>query len=257
MTTPLTILIADPDRVYAKYLEKELANFFEDIHFVSVHSGKELVALFKDQQPDIVLMELILPEIDGIQALEQMQKQAYKSTIILHSAVKNKEVIQKAMQLGVAGFIQKPSFPKEIYKKTQMMILQKGSTIYNDTETNNPKENHQQNIVIVLSEIGISPHLDGYQYIKTGVQLAMDDPSILERITSDLYPTIGEICDCSASQVERSMRYAIRHTFEDMDVITMETLFGYSPEETHHYPTNGEFIAIVADHALMRDIPLQ
>lgn len=102
-----------------------------------------------------------------------------------------------------------------------------------------------------LKDLGISPGLLGYRYLRSAVKLVMDNPDIVDRITKELYPKVAELNGTTPTRVERAIRHAIEHAWDNFGYEAREAIFrgSYSPRTGK--PTNGEFIATVADYLLI------
>lgn len=109
-------------------------------------------------------------------------------------------------------------------------------------------ENTKVKISKVLKDLGISPSLRGFDYLKEAIERTMADRTLLRKVTSRLYPNIAEKFDTTGSRVERAMRHAIECGIGRGDLQLMEAVFGYviSPEKGK--ATNSEFIACVVDY---------
>lgn len=102
-----------------------------------------------------------------------------------------------------------------------------------------------------LKDLGISPSLLGYRYLRSAIKLVMDDPDIVHSITKELYPKVAELNGTTPSRVERTIRYAIEYAWYSYGNAARETIFRESYSAARGKPTNEEFIATVADYLLI------
>ena len=111
-----------------------------------------------------------------------------------------------------------------------------------------------ENISNVFITVGIPAHIKGYQFLREAVKMAIVNPDIINSITKKLYPEVAKRFNTSASKVERAIRHAIEVAWNRGKIENINSLFGvrvYSPNEK---PTNGEFIALVADKMLLESV---
>ena len=87
--------------------------------------------------------------------------------------------------------------------------------------------------------------------MREAIKLAMENPDIINSITKKLYPSIAERFDTSASKVERAIRHAIEVAWNRGKIENINTVFGLPVYDSNDKPTNGEFIALVADKMLV------
>ena len=106
-----------------------------------------------------------------------------------------------------------------------------------------------------LKDLGISPALQGYTYLREALELVMDNSELAYRggITKILYPTIAKKYKNTIGGIERSIRYAIEIAFDRTGSDLLEKMFGCSTDACKGKATNSEFIATIADYLLLRE----
>ena len=104
-----------------------------------------------------------------------------------------------------------------------------------------------QAIEAMCLRVGIPPHIQGYQYIHTAIEMILDKPYFINRITKELYPGIAVRHDTTASKVERSIRHAVEVVWSRGNVEAINDVFGFTVCTHENKPTNGEFIALLAN----------
>lgn len=189
---------------------------------------------------DIVLMDLIIPKMDGLSVLEAIHKKNIHLKSIIATSMNSVDVISKCMEIGVNYYMLKPYR----FEALESHIL----SIYNrDSKMTVSARDLRQAITSLLHSLGIPSHIKGYLYIRDGVDLMYNNPSMIGAITKELYPEIASKYDTTSSRVERAIRHAIEVSWSRGDYDLMENLFGHSVDYDRAKPTNSEFIATIAD----------
>ena len=190
---------------------------------------------------DLIIMDLLLPGVDGLTILENLKSRKMTKKIIIISSYKDDYSIKKANSLGVDYFMMKPfdlvslnNRIKEVYEKEKIL---KESKI-EDTESE---------ISSMLHSLGIPSHILGYQYIREGILLIYKNNKIVTLVTKDIYPEIANRFNTTTSRVERAIRHAIEISWIRGDLKLMEKLFGNSIDFEKSKPTNSEFLTTLAD----------
>lgn len=212
----------------------------------SAVNGSEGLKLLQTKagEYDIVLLDLIMPGMDGIKVLEEVQKQNIDAKIIVLTSYNSPEVIRKVSGLGIKYFMLKPFELSDLESK----ILE-----YSIDEVKGHKtidlfySNLQMSVTKLLHELGVPSHIKGYSYIREGIMLVFNDPSLSSAITKELYPSIAKKYDTTTSRVERAIRHAIEVSWNRANWELMEEVFGYSVDIDKAKATNSEFIVTLAD----------
>ena len=225
--------------------------------------GYETLESVKKTTPDIVVMDVVLPGLDGFALIENIFKSnelLKKPKIVVVSSLSHEGFINKAMQLGVSYFMIKPvnesvliDRVKEVCSsssKPVSTIISKDVTIENASEKYRAKL-VEEKITNIFITVGIPAHNKGYQFLREAIKLAIDNPEIINSITKQLYPAIAEKFETSASKVERAIRHAIEVAWNRGKIENINSIFGIRVYGSNEKPTNGEFIALVADKMLI------
>ena len=219
----------------------------EYIHLVDVaYDGKEGFDKLKDHsdQYDVVLLDLIMPNKDGIAVLEFMKKKAIDKKVIVLTSYNTQDMIRKVSELGVSYFILKP-FELEDLEKRITEVAE--GVKFGGKEIDVYHNNLQIAITKTLHELGVPSHIKGYQYIRESISLVYERPEIVGGITKELYPEVAKKFDTTVSRVERAIRHAIEVSWNRGNWQLMEEIFGHSVDIDKAKPTNSEFIITVAD----------
>ncbi|MBO5237523.1 MAG: sporulation transcription factor Spo0A [Lachnospiraceae bacterium] len=247
---------------------KILSDYFEaskEIEVVGIeYSGQKAYNQIIALRPDVVLMNMILPELDGLGIMEQLVgnlEVPRLPRVIVVSAVDNPVIMDCACQAGVDYYIMKPYRLETIYnrivqlqapfvgdKRSRNLALRSYESKRNLEKYECFEENYlEAEITDVLRRIGVPAHIKGYQYIRTGIIMAVHDIAILNYITKLLYPSIAKQYNTTASSVERAIRHAIEVAWSRGDVEVLQEIFGFTINANRGKPTNSEFIAQIAD----------
>ncbi len=210
----------------------------------------------KDNEVDVIITDIVLPNIDGYEFMEAINKQglANKPKILVLSALSNDNFINKALQYGADYYMIKPCDVNLLkqrvneLKNTPIMVEKQNNDIKSVKPRNRQLEEKITNIFIT---VGIPAHIKGYQFLREAIKMAIDNPEIINSITKKLYPSIAERFETTASKVERAIRHAIEVAWNRGKIENINALFGIRVYSNNEKPTNGEFIALVADKMLI------
>ncbi|GAE24616.1 stage 0 sporulation two-component response regulator [Halalkalibacter wakoensis JCM 9140] len=257
----IKVCIADDNRELVNLLN-EYISAQSDLEVVgSAYNGQECLTLIEEKEPDVLILDIIMPHLDGLAVLERINKLNLKKkpNIIMLTAFGQEDVTKKAVDLGAAYYVLKPfdmevliSNIREISGQTRSFIQQSPST--NSFISNiNSKPAEQQgfnldaSITSIIHEIGVPAHIKGYMYLREAITMVYNDIELLGSITKVLYPDIAKKFNTTSSRVERAIRHAIEVAWSRGNIDSISSLFGYTVSHSKAKPTNSEFIAMVAD----------
>ena len=225
--------------------------------------GQEASELISITKPDIAILDVIMPHLDGLGVLEKInESQMEKKPIcIMLSAVGQEKITQKAIDLGAQYYIIKPFEIDVLIKrireiKTFQPTGNKVSFINKEIrapyiEIQQDKKNGTDNlealVTNIIHEVGVPAHIKGYQYLREAIMMVVKDIDVINQITKQLYPEIASKYHTTPSRVERAIRHAIEVAWARGQIDTVESIFGYTVSTSKGKPTNSEFIAMIAD----------
>lgn len=198
--------------------------------------------LEKPEEYDIILLDLVMPVKDGIYVLDELNRRGIEKNIIVETSYNEPNVIRKVSEYGVNYYVLKPFDLTDLENR----IIELSNNIQGKT-INLYHSNLQISITKMLHELGMPSHIKGYQYIREGITMIFNDPSLIGGITKELYPDLATKFDTTVSRVERAIRHAIEVSWNRGSWDYMEELFGHSVDIDKAKPTNSEFIVTVAD----------
>ena len=252
----IKIGIADDNREFCDIL----VDYFrekEDIDLVFIsHDGIKTIDYINMKQPDILVLDMIMPHLDGLGVLEtinNMELEKYPRTIVL-SAVGQEPITQKAISLGAEYYIVKPFNLDVLMKRINQLAgvydedskMQYARAILTGDSEDEAKKLEIE-ITNIIHEIGVPAHIKGYHYLRDAIIMVVEDIDLLGAVTKELYPAIAKANKTTPSRVERAIRYAIEVAWNRGKLETINSLFGYTVQNDKGKPTNSEFIAIIAD----------
>ena len=207
--------------------------------------GKEGILLIDQKQEDydIVLLDLVMPNKDGLSVLEHIYNNHIDKKVIVVTAYNTQDMIRKVASLGANYFMLKPFELSDLEEKINTLRESEIAGASFDLFHNNL----QISITRTLHELGVPSHIKGYQYIREGISLVYKRPDIIGGITKELYPEIAKKYDSTVSRVERAIRHAIEVSWNRGNWDLMEEIFGHSVDIDKAKPTNSEFIVTIAD----------
>ena len=215
----LSVAIADDNQKILDLLEKVIGTDQELDLVGKAKNGEEMCRIIKEKNPDVVLLDLIMPKMDGLTVMDQINQDKSVSKrpyFIVITAVGQEKITEDAFNKGANYYIMKPF-------------------------------NLENRVTNMLHEIGIPAHIKGYHYLRDAIMMAVEDMDVLNAITKILYPTVAKKYQTTSSRVERAIRHAIEVAWSRGKLDTLDELFGYTVSTGKGKPTNSEFIALIAD----------
>lgn len=251
----LKVLIADDNPRMVSALETVLQQDSEIAVVGTAEDGIEALKKIEETKPDLLLLDLIMPKLDGIGVLERIC-QARESTkqpeVIVISAISQERVTESAFSLGAAYYLLKP-FDNEVVLK-HVQHFKPGARTHFIAKPDDSRRseklaqyNLESDVTNIIHEIGVPAHIKGYQYLRDAIMMSVDDSEMLNSITKILYPSIAKQHGTTPSRVERAIRHAIEVAWSRGKVDTIDELFGYTVHNGKGKPTNSEFVAMIAD----------
>ena len=259
----IRILVADDNKEFGdtlvSYLEKE-----ENFEVVGIaRDGNQAVDEITMMKPDIVLLDIIMPHLDGLGVLEKLNESNMenKPMCIILSAVGQDKITQKAINLGAQYYIVKLFDIQILVKRIKELkyyqpsqyknnfISREIKTQYIDISPEEKKneENLEALVTNVIHEVGVPAHIKGYQYLREAIIMVVNNIEVINQITKQLYPDIAKKYGTTPSRVERAIRHAIEVAWGRGQADVVESIFGYTVSASKGKPTNSEFIAMIAD----------
>lgn len=240
----MKVLIADDTAEFGKACQKEMAQLgFEAV--LTKKDGRSVIECLESQRFDAVIFDVFMSGLDGIEVMEYIaQSFSQKPIIMVISAVDSAEFENQIISAGADYYFLKPVDAKSIAKRLQSI------TTWNREKLKisaSPQRDIELIISDIMRQIGVPAHIKGYQYLRSAIELCIDDKEMLESVTKLLYPTVAKMYSTTSSRVERAIRHAIEVAWDRGDVDVLSSYFGYTIQSNRGKPTNSEFIAMISD----------
>ena len=213
--------------------------------------GISAISMIADLKPNVLITGLVLSGYDGLSVISKLKEMKLNTKIIVLSALCVDEIITKAVNSGADYFMAKPYNFTALVERIKGLFNQPENTYIENATSTFHKVSLEEKISKIFINVGIPPHIKGYSFLREGVKMAVEDPEIINNITKKLYPMIGEKYQTTASKVERAIRHAIEVAWNRGRIETINNILGVRAYIGAEKPTNGEFIALVADKMLL------
>lgn len=254
MLKKIKVCLVDDNRELVSLLQDYLSNQ-DDIEVIGVaYNGQECLHFLENHDPDVLVLDIIMPHLDGLAVLERMRdlhKSSFPNVIML-TAFGQEDVTTKAVELGASYFILKPFDMENLLNHIRQVsgratAITKRPAVTRTTAVEPKTKSLDANITSIIHEIGVPAHIKGYLYLREAISMVYNDIELLGSITKVLYPDIAKKYNTTASRVERAIRHAIEVAWSRGNIDSISNLFGYTVSMSKAKPTNSEFIAMVAD----------
>ncbi len=257
------VLIADDNQDFSRTLSSYINNQ-DDMEVISIaKDGNEAVEMIAKNNPDIVLLDVIMPHLDGLGVLEKVNEMetSKKPVCIMLSAVGQDKITQKAISLGAEYYVVKPFDIELLIKRIKEIKYHQPNQTSNyfitreikpqyielSIDESKKEENLEALVTNIIHEVGVPAHIKGYQYLREAIMMVVNDIDVINQITKSLYPKIAAKYNTTPSRVERAIRHAIEVAWGRGQQEAVESIFGYTISASKGKPTNSEFIAMIAD----------
>ncbi len=249
------ILVVDDSQEVREKLSNMLKEMPEVELIGTAANGMCAIDMISNKKPDLVLLDIIMPQLDGFGVMEYLVEHNMMPEIIVISALTQENFIFRALNLGAKYYIAKPFESESIKGRIRDVIsLKKGISPLSVNKENRSATSIDEKISSVFISIGIPAHIKGYHFLREAVKMVVENPDSINRITKELYPGIARKFNTSSSKVERAIRHAIEVAWTRGKIENINELFGFKVYGKNDKPTNGEFIALIADKLTLENL---
>lgn len=247
----ISVCLVDDNRELIQLME-DYFDGQQDIEVIgTAYNGRDCLELLEDIEPDVVILDIIMPHVDGLAVLNKLKSMDKNPNVIMLTAFGQEEVMKKAVDLGASYFILKPfdldNLADQIRQVQGNTITNQPKRVKKAVNKEDKKKDLEASITNIIHEIGVPAHIKGYMYLREAITMVYNDIELLGSITKVLYPDIAKKYRTTASRVERAIRHAIEVAWSRGNIESISALFGYTVSISKAKPTNSEFIAMVAD----------
>ncbi len=253
----LRILIADDNPQYCAALEDyfKKSGIFEVMPFVS-NGAALLTCVTGDSPPDVIILDMIMPQLDGLSALRTMMEMGLteKIKVFANSTIINENLVMLAQKLGAVFFLSKPMEPQLMLERILSIVGQDTSSKSDSSVLIRPKVARdaaaEQMTTNYIRMLCVPAHSSGYLYLKTAICYCVEHYGTIISITTVVYPYVASVHNATPGRVERNIRYAIEYAWEHGNINAQHKIFGYTVNDKMGRPTNKEFVALITDRVV-------
>ena len=219
------------------------------------NDGLTAIRECEEDKPDAMVLDMVMPGLDGLDVLSTLAEKGLMVHTIAVSLPVGDEFVARALALGARYYMTKPLSPKALAERltdtVQVAAANMETPYASRARLNRTLDEKLSNIFIT---VGIPAHIKGYHYLREAVKLTVENPDVINSITKRLYPAVAARFATSPSKVERAIRHAIEVAWNKGKIENVNHIFGIKVYSANDKPTNGEFIALVADKLLIEGI---
>ncbi len=255
----IRIMIADNNRELCATFG-DLIALQDDMEMAGVaYDGIEALQVLEKNKPDVLILDITMPYLDGIGVLERLADYKERPMVIVLTAFEQEAMIQRLTAMGAAYYMVKPFDAPILFDRIRQFFKGQITPINWTLKTvneeknlsvSNKKEKSTNQLELEVSrlfhEMGIPAHFRGYAYLREAIIIAAQEVDVLGNITKNLYPRIAEKYRSTSSGVESAIRHTIEIGWERGNAEFMEEFFGIDGNR-NRFPTSASFIAKIAD----------
>lgn len=246
MEVPIKVMLVDDNREFCEILKDYFEGQDDCVISGVANNGLQALELVGQGMPDVMILDLIMPHLDGIGVLEHLNSEyEERPKVIILTAFGQEAMTRRAVELGAQYYILKP-FDLEVLSN-RVRQLANGAAGAQVLNFQPKSRNLDIDVTNLIHQMGVPAHVRGYQYLRDAIIFVIKEMSLLGAVTKELYPMIAEKYNTTPSRVERAIRHAIELAWDRGNVELMNKVFGYTIDVERGKPTNSEFIAMVAD----------
>ena len=238
------VLLADANEEFRALLAGAIEKTGEFTVVGSTGDGAEALSLVEEQRPDLLILDTVLPGMDGYGILRRLPEVGAPKTIVL-SGFFSDRAASEVLELGASYYLTKPCQMDALLERMRAALAREA-----DQERS---VDLVSAVTAIIHEIGVPAHIKGYQYVREAIIIAVQDMDVINAVTKVLYPEVAKRFNTTPSRVERAIRHAIEVAWDRGDLETLQSYFGYTVNSAKGKPTNSEFIAMIADRIRLRN----
>ena len=249
------VLLADASASFRRAAAELFASDKNVLRFVEAQDGQEALTKLREEHFDVLISELVMPKMDGLDLLEALQNEpsSRPDVIMIVSYMRSDGLLQRAFAKGASYVMLKPVAPEYLLRRMLDLCRTGEADAVKRAAFSPAAKTLDEKITAVFLSVGIPAHIKGYHYLREAIRMVFYKPELISHITKELYPGIALRFNTSPSKVERAIRHAIEVSWTRGKIENVNKLFGFNIYGKNEKPTNGEFIALVADKLIIED----
>lgn len=249
MESKKKVLVADAGEEFRRLAVDTLSAEADFIVVGSTGDGEDACRLTRELAPDVILMDLVLSRMDGLEVVRTIHGMNPRPRILVLSSFANGAMAAQAAADGADYYLMKPAKLTTVTERMRQLCgqLMVESPREQSARSAVQEQSLESTVTAIIHEIGVPAHIKGYQYLREAIIIAVEDMEVINAVTKILYPEVAKRFSTTASRVERAIRHAIEVAWDRGDLETLQKYFGYTVSNAKGKPTNSEFIAMIAD----------
>lgn len=238
------IIIADNLEEFCDQLVQSLKKH-DMLEVVGIaNDGEQAVRMIKQLKPDMLVLDLLLPKLDGIGVLKEINKVENRPVVVATSGFITDYVASTAANLGVRYLMLKPCDIDDLAEIMEEYWCGNEPRKASQKTTASKIETLTTNI---LRDIGVPAHIKGYHYLREAIMIAVEDPDVINALTKVLYPQVARTFQTAPARVARAIQHAIEISWDRRDQNGLGQFFGYTINVREDKPAVAEFLAVIVD----------
>jgi len=238
------VLVADAGEDYRRNLVEAISGEPDIQPIGETGDGQELLRLVQERRPDLIVMDIILARMDGVEVLQSLEEMepAQRPKVLVVSGLARGTMTELAIRHGADHYMTKPCRSEVICERIRQLTGANRESAERDYQYS-----MESRVTAIIHEIGVPAHIKGYHYLREAILYSIDNMDAINAVTKVLYPEVAKRYNTTPSRVERAIRHAIEVAWDRGDLDTLQKYFGYTVSNIKGKPTNSEFIAMIAD----------
>ena len=246
MDSKKRVILADADDVFRDCLREALLDEPDFEVLAETGDGEEAVELCRKLSPDLLIMDLILTQMDGLDVLDALTGSSRPAVLVLSAQVRG-STGELALAKGASYCLMKPCKVPSVIERCRLLASTPRVEEDQTERSARSRQSLESSVTAIIHEIGVPAHIKGYQYLRQAIIMTVENMEVINAVTKILYPEVAKYFNTTASRVERAIRHAIEVAWDRGDLETLQKYFGYTVSNAKGKPTNSEFIAMIAD----------
>ena len=235
------VLIADANEQFRSELVTILKDS-EEFEVMGVAAdGEEALQIASEHRPDIVILDLLLPQYDGISVLDLISVRYTDCKVFVVTGFISNYIVSALAARQVSVLLKKPCTAQCVVDRINETLKHSDLPI----EEKLPALNQQ--ITEMIHDIGVPANIKGYRFLREAIKLAVEDMDRINNMTECIYKPIALADGSTPKRIRTAIMRAIEIAWDRGDLDILQSFFGYTVSNTKGKPTNSEFIALLAD----------
>lgn len=222
----------------------------------ATENGNVAIDMIKRNSPTAAIVDLVLTGLYGFGVLDYIRENNPDCLTIAIGGFKDDKIVDQAIERGAVYYLAKPVSPQTVVDRIRDLSNTRAVNYMSVSDVRDKRKasSLDEKISNIFITIGVPPNIKGFSYLREGIKLAVNDPSIINKVTKELYPKIAEKFATTSSKVERAIRHAIEVAWNRGRSDAISSIFGARVYIGSERPTNSEFIALVADKLILESL---